>query len=475
MTELLDHQAAHLEAHWQAPYQALFWEMGTGKTLACLRQAEQLYLNDRITTLLVVAPNGLHLEWLDQAEEHLDTDYWGFAWSSYARKKQLAGRVLALKPCPTLKIITLNIEALSSQKGKATVFVATLLKQEQGKVLWVVDESYTIKSPKSTRTKVCLKLAKFAHYRCILSGAPLLESPFDVWAQAEFLEPGLLGHNYWKFTRRYAEWEHVFFGHRNFKRVKEFTNLDELRDRLTEFASFIMKKDCLDLPKKLYRKVPVELTPAQTKAYKEMKELLTAFVEDDQEVMASNPMDKLHKLHSIVLGYLRDGEGQVTELPHNRLTILLNVLDEVGGGKVLIWCNHVVALEYLTTQLKEAYGEKTVAAYYGATSMEERQRLKKDFQTDPRLRILVLNQDVGGRGLNLTAATTVVYYANSYKLERRVQSEDRCHRMGQTKHVTYIDLVAKGTVDEKVITALRNKVDLANEVLKGHLRLEQLF
>lgn len=471
MTEPLQHQADHVTQHWEDPHHACFWEMGTGKTLTNLLVAEWLFLNDRITTLLVTAPNGVHLEWLDQAGQHLTAAYRGLAWSSYENKEQRLARERMLKRQDNLKIVCLNVDAMSSLKAKGTVFLAKLLKEER--VLWVMDESYVIKNPKAGRTKAIFKLAPFAKYRRILSGAPILEKPFDVWAQAQFLQQGLLGNNYWKFTRRYAEWQRAHFGQRSFSQVKQYTNLDELRGYLLEFSSFIKKKECLDLPEKTYREVPVEMTPAQWRAYNELRDLMATWLDDGTEVTAKNAMDRLHKFHGVTMGYLKVDEGVYKQLNTHRPTVLMNLLEEIGEQKVIIWCNHVEALQAITCRIAQQFGESSVAMYYGAIDEETRHKLRKEFQKGHELRYLVINQSVGARGLNLTAASKVIYYANSYKLEERVQSEDRCHRIGQTENVEYIDLVARGTTDERVLNALKRKVDVANEVLGGHLRLEQ--
>ena len=475
MTEPLQHQQAHVTQHWEDEHHACFWEMGTGKTFANLLVAEWLYLNDRVTTLLVTAPNGVHLEWADQAAEHLTVGHQCLAWSSYELKDQRRGREQMLKASGNLKIVTLNVDALAGLTAKGTVFVARLLKAER--VLWVMDESYVIKNPKAGRTKAIHKLAPYARYRRVLSGAPILERPFDVWAQAQFLQQGLLGASYFRFTRRYAEWQRVHFGQRSFLQVKEYQHLDELRERLLEFSTFVKKKDCLDLPEKTYREVPVELTPAQWRAYNELRDLMATWLADGTEVTAKNQMDRLHKFHGVTMGYLKveedHGRALYKQLETNRPRVLLNVLEEIGDEKVIIWCNHVAALKDVAKQLVVRYGGSSTALYYGAIDEETRHKLRKEFQEGHELRYLVINQSVGARGLNLTAASKVIYYANSYKLEERVQSEDRCHRIGQTEHVEYIDLVARGTTDERVLKALKRKVDVANEVLGGHLRLEQ--
>ena len=135
-------------------------------------------------------------------------------------------------------------------------------------------------------------------------------------------------------------------------------------------------------------------------------------------------------------------------------------------GKVIIWANYRHDIKSIVKLLQKTYGFESVAAYFGDTPSEERQEIITRFQDpDSELKYFVGNTQTGGYGITLTAAQNVVYYSNNFDLEKRLQSEDRAHRIGQTNKVTYVDLVAKDTVDEKIVKALRNKLNLAQEVL----------
>jgi SNF2 family DNA or RNA helicase len=170
------------------------------------------------------------------------------------------------------------------------------------------------------------------------------------------------------------------------------------------------------------------------------------------------------RLHQICCGFLTTDEGDIVALKNNRLDELLDIVDETQG-KVIIWATWTHDIEKITEALRRRFGPESAAPYYGATPDEDRRAAVRDFQDpDHPLRFFISNK-TGAYGLTLTQAKTMVYYSNSYDLEVRLQSEDRAHRIGQTSNVTYIDLVSPKTIDEKIIKALRDKINIASEVL----------
>jgi SNF2 family DNA or RNA helicase len=248
-----------------------------------------------------------------------------------------------------------------------------------------------------------------------------------------------------------------------------YRRLDELKEKLDRFAFRVKKEECLDLPDKLYVKREVDLTDEQAKAYNEMRTMALAQVNGGL-VSTVNALTQIMRMHQIVCGHVKMDDGTVMELPNNRIKELLNVVEETDG-KIIIWANYRHDIEAIKIALAKEYGMNSVATYYGDTVSEERQRIVDDFQNmDSELRFFVGNPSTGGYGLTLTAAHTMVYYSNSFDLEKRLQSEDRAHRIGQTKNVTYIDLIAVGTVDEKIVKALRAKIDIATQVLGEEIK-----
>jgi SNF2 family DNA or RNA helicase len=193
--------------------------------------------------------------------------------------------------------------------------------------------------------------------------------------------------------------------------------------------------------------------------------LMALAVLDQGLVSTNNALTQLMRLHQIVCGYVKLDDGQELDLPNNRLSELMDLLAE-SDGKVIIWANYRKNIQDIKLAIQKEYGMTSVATYYGDTAAEDRQDIVDKF-SDPKseLRFFVGNPTTGGYGLTLVSSHTVVYFSNSFDLEKRLQSEDRAHRIGQTEKVTYIDLIATNTVDEHIVKALRNKINIASAVL----------
>jgi SNF2 family DNA or RNA helicase len=254
-----------------------------------------------------------------------------------------------------------------------------------------------------------------------------------------------------------------------FKQIVGYRRLDELQEKINNFSFRVTKKECLDLPDKVYTRREVELTPEQKSAYEQMKLMALALV-DQGMVTTNNALTQLMRLHQIVCGHMKLDSGEEIDLPSNRMDELLAALRE-ASSKVIIWATYRRDIEKIKLALQKEYGMTSVATYFGDTPADERQEIVTRFQ-DPEddLRFFVGNPSTGGYGLTLTAANLVVYYSNSFDLEKRLQSEDRAHRIGQTSKVTYVDLIATKTIDEHIVKALRSKIDIAGAVLGEKLK-----
>ena len=226
----------------------------------------------------------------------------------------------------------------------------------------------------------------------------------------------------------------------------------------------------MDLPAKVYVRRNVELTPEQAKLYKQMKKLALAKLESGELATTQSVLTQIMRLQQICCGFLQPDDGEIEPVPNNRMNELIDVVDEVQG-KAIIWASYTHDIQQIAAALRDRFGPESVATYYGATPQEERQEIVTRFQDKAGpLRFFVGQPRTGGYGITLTAANTVIYYSNSYDLEIRLQSEDRAHRIGQTSSVTYIDLVSPNTIDEKILQALRDKINLANAVLGDKAR-----
>jgi len=463
------HQAAYLQRFWEAPRAALFAEMGTGKSFMLINNCAMLYDKGAIDAMLIVAPKGVYRNWYkSELPKHMPAhiSYKMACWSPAPRKAEKQEMEVMMNAVDDMRILIMNIEAFSTEKGQA--FAKLFLRIT--KAFMAVDESTTIKTPSAKRTKAIVKIGKEAKYRRIATGSPVTKSPLDLYSQCEFLGEDCLNYNsFFAFQARYAVLVERKLPTHTFKQVVGYRHLDELKDKLDTFAFRVTKDECLDLPDKIYLRRDVELTAEQKKAYDQMK-LMALSVLDQGIVSTSNALTQLMRLHQIVCGYVKLDDGQEISLPNNRISELMDLLSE-SSGKVIIWANYRRNIEEIKLAIQKEYGMTSVATYYGDTAAEDRQEIVEKF-SDPNseLRFFVGNPTTGGYGLTLVSSHTVVYYSNSFDLEKRLQSEDRAHRIGQTEKVTYIDLIATKTVDEHIVKALRNKIDIASAVLGEELK-----
>ena len=214
----------------------------------------------------------------------------------------------------------------------------------------------------------------------------------------------------------------------------------------------------------------VELTAEQKKIYTQMKQMALAMLDDGKVMSTVNVMTQLMRLHQVTCGHFKADDNTITHLKNNRLDELMSLLEEVEG-KVIIWANYVEDIKMIVEKLKKTHGDDSTVEYHGAVDPRVRQEQIALFQQkNGPARYFVGNTQTGGYGITLTAANTVVYYSNNYNLEQRLQSEDRAHRIGQTGSVTYVDLIAEGTIDEKIVKSLRSKINIANEIMGEDLK-----
>jgi SNF2 family DNA or RNA helicase len=464
-TKPYEHQLTALTKSWNKKEYAYFMEMGTGKSKVLIDNISILYDKGGINSAIIIAPKGVYRNWSEKEipahmPDHIEKQI--AVWNPAPTKKQKHELMKLFEVTDDLKILVINVEAFSTKKGVA--FVEKFILAHN--VLIAVDESTTIKNPKAQRTKNLLKLALNTKYRRILTGFPVTQSPLDLYSQSAFLSTDLIGFNsFYSFQNRYAKVINRNMGARTFRQVVGYQNLEELTGRVADFSYRVLKKECLDLPDKVYQRREVELTTEQKKVYKQLKDYAIAELASHELVSVTSVLTQILRLHQVVCGFVRQDQGDEVEIPSNRLDELINILQEVQG-KTIIWANYQYDIKRILKKLHDITGVESVATYYGETPDEDRQEIIRRFQ-DPNseLKYLISNTQTGGYGITLTEASNVIYYSNNYDLEKRLQSEDRAHRIGQTNKVTYIDLVAKDTVDEKIVKALRNKLDLAQEVL----------
>jgi SNF2 family DNA or RNA helicase len=468
-TKPYGHQITALEKSWDKEEYGYFMEMGTGKSKVLVDNIAMLYDKGKINAALIIAPKGVYRNWFSgEIPNHLPRhiDHKTVIWTATTSKAKDKEYQQLFKIDYDLHILIMNVEAFSTKKGLE--FATKFLNCH--KTIMAIDESTTIKTPTAKRTKAILSLGKLAKYRRILTGSPVTKSPLDLYTQCNFLHEELLGFNsYYTFRNRYATMIDRNFGGRRVQIVGGYKRLDELSDSLKKFSYRVLKEDCLDLPEKVYIQREVELSDEQRQIYSTMKSAALAQLKGKMAT-APHVLTQLMRLHQITCGHLKNDDDTITEIKNNRMSELLDVLDEVEG-KVIIWANYVYDIKQIVKAISKKYGEDSIVQYYGAIPADVRQKNIEKFQ-DPKSdsRFFVGNPQTGGYGITLTAANNVIYYSNGYDLEKRLQSEDRAHRIGQKKSVTYVDFITPKTIDEKIVKALRKKMNIATEIMGEDLR-----
>ena len=467
-TQPYEHQRIALERSYDKINYAYFMEMGCGKSKVLIDNMAWLYENKKIDTVIVVAPKGVYRNWQTSeipAHLHEDIEREVYVWNPNPNKTQKEHLVSGIKERGKLRILLVNVEGFATTKLKA--FVEKFVRDST--FLLAVDESTTIKNPKAKRTKALVALGKAASYRRILTGSPVTKSPMDLYAQCGFMDKALLGfESFYSFQGRYAITRTQRMGGHSFQQIVGYRNLDELSTKLEKFSYRVTKDEALDLPDKIYTVRHVSLTDDQIKHYMSLKNAAIALLDDGDLVSAPAVMTQLLRLQQVLCGHLMTDDGDLVEIKTRRIDALLETIEEMSG-KVIIWSRFRYDIRNIEAALKKAYGSDSTVNYYGDTSDEDRQKAIQDFQFGDA-RFFVANPQTAGYGLTLTAATNVIYYANDFNLETRVQSEDRCHRIGQKNTVTYVDFVSKGTVDEHIVKTLRAKIDLSAKTLGEEAR-----
>ena len=467
-TKPYEHQLNALEKAWNKETFAFFMEMGTGKKKVLIDNMSMLYDKGKINGALIVAPKGVVKTWYEQElPTHLPDHIENVAvlWQPNITKKQQEKLKTLYEIETALHILIMNVEAFSTDKGKK--FAEKFLSCHES--LMAIDESTTIKNPTAIRTKNILKMRPLTKYRRILTGSPVTKNPLDLYSQFDFLDPYHLDfHSYYAFRNRYAEMATINTRGRSIQVVKKFRNLGELSESIKPYSYRVLKEDCLDLPPKNFTKRHIQLTKEQRVLYEQMKKNALAIL-NGKVTSTVTVLTQLMRLHQITCGHFTADDSSVQEVKSNRVDELMDVLSEIEG-KAIIWAHYQHDIKKIIQCISDEYGSGSVVSYYGLTPQEDRQDNIRKFQNDPECRFIVGTPQTGGYGITLTQANTVIYYSNGYDLEKRLQSEDRAHRIGQKKSVTYIDIIAEDTVDEKIVKALRDKINIASEVLGEELR-----
>lgn len=458
-TKPFKHQEDAVKRFVDAPYGALFCEMGTGKTKMVL---DILQNADDIVDAVVIAPNGLHHNWaINEIPAHIAKPVEVYCWKGPIKtKKGKQDFTRFLNTTDKTRILLINVEALRTPTGYSTV--NKFLETAQHEIHMIVDESTCIKNPKAIQTKKVLKLSEMANCKWILNGTPITQSPLDLFSQCKFLHKSALPYNtYTAFKHAFAVETTMTMGSRSFRKIIGYQNLEQLTKLLEPFSLRIEKKDCLDLPDKTFTKIAVELTPEQQRIYKTMKDDCLALLDSGSLVTTTIALTRIIKLHQILTGFITDDEGTEHPIDNNRIATLMQIAETTQP--LVVFCAYRHNVKSVYDALAKKYGNHQVVTFSGNESNSQRNKAVKHFQNG--LANFFVATSAAAKGLTLHRASTMVYYSNNYSLETRLQSQDRIHRIGQNNKCTYIDLVVPKTVDEAILTRLKQKKELSSMVL----------
>jgi len=534
-TEPYKHQMEAFEKLNNKMFGALFMEQGTGKSKTIIDIVSDLFIKGKINSVILIAPNTVHSQWAkEQIQEHSPIKTKVFAWSSKKtnRYKLELGRFINDKS-NDLKWFCINVEAFST-KNSLKIFKKFLIKNECAIIL---DEATTIKNPNANRSfnityqlgellkrgNKVIRYKPYSKYRFILTGTMVTNNPYDLWSMMEFLFEDFFGMNYYAFKNKYGieRKENVANSNVSYNRLvskkeieaikamhKEgndisyisslfgtnesnikflvnnpevnvpYKNLAELKKKILTCSYIVRKKDCLDLPPKVYEILPVELTKEQSKIYKNLEKDYMAEYQD-KELSITSKLTLVLRLSQITGGFFPYDftyyDKETDEIiPKKGIEVIGKnakyeaLKRDIGetDEQLVIFSRFTAEIEMLISKLKKDFPNKEIAGYYGKTSTIVRSKIKEDFK-NKKIDILIGNPTCAGVGLNLQSSSLVYYFSNSHSLYSREQSEDRVHRIGQKRTVVYKDIIAKGTIDEKIYKVLKTKKSLL-EYFRDH-------
>lgn len=495
-TKPMEHQATGLERCDGKRNFAFLMEQGTGKTWLTLADAERCYILNKIEAIIVVAPNGVHTNWVKrEIPTHLEVETISYTWRGTPSSKKAKDAVEALfrthkrEGRTPLRVLTVNIEAVNFANGYDLIKRFLLAYR----CMFIVDESTRIKSPDAKRSKKVVELGRFATARRILSGTPMPRAPGDLYMQYHFLKEGILGT---KSFRAFNAQFSVLLEADDPKMIAImrklggkvhgipqvnatddnglpiFRNLEKLSALIAPHSYRVTKADCLDLPPKVYKQIYFELSPAQRKVYDTVAEEHSYLLEREgfAEDVSFEAIAARTKLKQVTSGFINI-YGEAVLLPpedNPRMsafkTVLEGVLEVNPRAQIIVWA----MFEQELLQVKAYLDSINInsAFYYGATKRDERDRIIDEFQAG-NIQVFIGHAAAAGIGITLTAAETAIYYSCSDDNELRMQSEDRNHRIGTKGTVVYYDLIGEDTLDEKIATSNAMKSRVAAKVLDG--------
>lgn len=449
------HQVAAYNLALSKPSSGLLMEQGCGKTMTAIAVAGRRFQRDEINRVLVVAPASVVPVWPKEFAIHAVFPHEVKSLEGSTAKR--AEMLRSWHPDPNrLQVAVINYEAT--------------WRIEEALIAWrpdmiICDESQRIKTPGARQSKAMARLGTIARYRMILTGTPISQGPLDFYGQYRFLDRTIFGTSFWAFKSRYA----LVGGFEN-RQVIGYQNLDDLVKKAHSIAFRCRKTDCLDLPEQIDQVLYCDLEKDARRVYDQLVKESVAELSNEEIIIAPNVLSRLLRLSQMTGGFLRV-EEQTSLVSKAKMALLEETLNDLleAGKKVVVFARFIPEIEAITKMLdkkKVAHG-----LIYGATPMDARGDMVDAFQTDPEVKVFVAQIQTAGLGITLHAADTAIFYSLDYSFANYDQCRARIHRIGQKNNCTYIHLVARNTVDEKVLAALAEKKSLADQVVDNWRKL----
>lgn len=491
------HQLREFERSAELPARALLWQMRTGKTKLTVDTCCHLARDRLIDAVVILAPNGVHENWI---RRELPTHHWDtverdtLCWRTSIAGAKGEARVRAYERKGWKEqhdAFWLRAERLLADDRRLAWFafasdtvtrkdvrnlMARILRRKK-RIMLVVDESDDYGAPDSKKTSMIRAMARKCAFRRILSGTVVENSPLRAYSQYELLQEGALGFTkYGDFKDRYAEYERkTTRDGRSYPTLKDYRNLEELRDRMARWSSVVLRRDCQDLPDLVPYERVVEMTEEQQRVY---RDLLKSFLVDvaGQELSVGENTSRLIKLQQVGSGFVFDEFKRLHVLPggNPRLDALVDEV-EMTGGRNVIWCAFRQDMDLVAAELR-ARGRK-VMEYHGRSSDDEKAAVRLAFApgSTSDAQDLVGHPKSGGRGLDLSGADKIIWYSHTFDAVVRSQADERATAVGGS-NVPVVDLVSNPT-DRYILETVKDKVDVAEDLARSGLQevLERLW
>lgn len=450
-TKLLSHQQKALDKLSGLRVGALFMEMGTGKTRTIFEIMSQK--QDKWDRVYYFCPCSIRQSIAKEIEKHLEG---------------IEYRIIKSSKIILAEFMIIGIESLSNSDR----LFLTLNEMVTENSFIVVDESILIKNHRAKRTRRLTQIAREAKYRFVMCGTPMSQGMVDLYSQFFFLSPKIIGYDYFKqFERRHIEYSDKYPG-----KINLYFNEGFIAAKINPYIYQVTKKECLDLPEKIFYTEYFSMSSNMKYAYNHVKNEI--LMDIDYEEFYSYTIFKLFTALQQVISAINPKGFDFEFETNSRLSLLEEILERILYP-VVIFCKFSDDINQIKTKIKDC------SLFYGGMKQDERDKSINDFQSG-ETKIFLATQQSGAYGLNLQMARTVLFYNNQFSYEKRRQAIDRVHRIGMNPEgVNYIDLHCSDSIDDlisnclecktNVIKAFKDEIDKIKDKKEKEKRIKELI